>query len=290
MRVNITLEQARTLCCLYDEGSYTKAGAKLRKAHTAVLYSIRAIEKQLGMSLVRREGYRSHFTRAGIQFVQECRYLLDAEAKLLRAASELETGWEPSLKLIYDGIFPTDPILSAFKEIRNLGATTRFHLEVDYLGGVEKKFLGSDSAAMISILPSVAFKDKKDEFEIRELAPLAARLVASPAHPIFKSQKLRDSHVLVTVKGSDDRLMLPLQNLSIEQSFVVGDFHSKKSALVGGFGIGWMPIHMIGPELKSKRLRALPTQHKFRPLLIVRKTHLGRAMKELSKIMTSWGQ
>lgn len=277
--MQVALDQLRALDALARHGTFARAGEALRKRHTGVLYAIRQLEERLGLRLVDRSGYRTRLTPEGERVLEHGRRLLDAERALVAAAEELKTGWEPSLRLVFDGIFPVDPILRAVGEIARAGAPTRIDVSIEFLSGVERVFQeGAD--LMITVLPPAT------ELRAVRLAPVRAVLVARHDHPLASGEVSPDElsrHVLLTVRGSDPRLQLSTAGLDPPIAVRLADFTSKKVALEDGLGFGWMPERMVARELARGRLarvrwRGGESVHVFEPKLCYRRgARLGKA-------------
>src|SRR5690606_27810327 len=179
--MNVTLEQARCLDALARKQTFVEAGKELARTHTAVMYAVRGLEEQTGLRLLDRSGYRTRLTPEGERVLEHCRRLLEAEAALRQACTELRTGWEPELRIVVDGVFPTEPILRAVGALRAAGASTRFHISAEFLGGVEEAFDRDGAQLMISLLPP-----RMEGRVSISLPTLPALLVAHREHPLAR--------------------------------------------------------------------------------------------------------
>lgn len=255
--MNITLDQARALDALDRHGTLVKAGAALGKGHPAILHALRQMETHAGLDLVDRRGYRLKLTAAGRRVLEHCRRMLAAEAELAAACAEMRTGWEPSLRVVYDGIYPDEAVLRAVGAMVREGAPTRIHVSAEFLGGVEAAFARDDADLMIAVLPAVA-----PGVVATRLAPLRALLVAHRGHPLARRPGEVDDdalaeHVLVTVRGGDPRLALPTAGIERRVTIDLNDFHAKRAAILAGIGVGWLPEHLCRAELRRGALRVL---------------------------------
>lgn len=290
--MNLTLEQARALDALGRHGTFTAAAKELSKAHTAVLYAVRSMEEQTGLVLLDRTGYRTRLTPEGEQVLLHCRRLLEAERELLAACTELKTGWEPALRIVFDGVYPSEAILRAVGALREEGATTRFHVSADFLTGVEDRFERERAELMISLLPP-----RLEGLVSINLPAIPAVLVAHRAHPLSRrrgtlKEEALAADLLLTVRGSDPRLQLRTEHLEQRATVVLNDFSAKKTALLQGLGFGWMPTYLIERELKRGELKVLKLQHgsthAFQPRLHHRaQARLGRATARILAALTS---
>lgn len=286
-----SLEQLRALDAIARHGSFLGAARALRKGHTAVLYAVRTLEAQTGLTLLDRSGYRARLSPHGQAVLSRARLVLEAEGALGATIEQLRSGWEASLKVVLDGIVPTAPVLEALGELVAAKAPTRFDVTTDFLSGVAAKFIAEGAHLMVSVLPV-----ELEGLVTRALEPIEAVLVAARRHPLVKgglraSAAELERHVLLTVHGSDPRLQLPTRGLEQRSTVRLSDFSAKKAALLSGFGYGWMPRHLVDAELSSGVLRRLnwsgPTKHVLKPVLAYRPSVAeGRAGARLLQALT----
>lgn len=268
--MHITLDQARTLDAFARAGTLQAAARALHKGHPAVLYALKQLETQTGLSLFDRSGYRTRLTSAGEAVLRHCRELLEAERRLQETCAVLQSGWEPRLQVVFDAVFPLAPLLEAVRVLRAQAAPTRVMLAVDSLDGVEKRFEAESAQLMVSVLPP-----RSPELRTAALPKLQARLVAHRKHPLAKLPRVTEEalaqHVLLTVRGSDPRLQLATASLDQQSSVHLSDFHAKKAAILSGIGFGWLPDWLIEGELAAKTLVPLKlpqgSVHTFHPRL-----------------------
>ncbi len=288
--MNVTLEQARALDAWARCGTFQRAAQALHKGHTAVLYALRTLEEQAGLQLVDRRGYRSQLTPAGQRVLEQCRKLLAAEQEMESLCTELREGWEPSIKLVFDGVFPAAPILHVLGELAHENAPTRIEVAVAFLGRVEESFERDQADMMITVLPPQA-----PGLRVVALPHIRARLVTHRRHPLARRRRALtpddlNEYVLVTVQGSDPRLQLATGQLEQRSTVRLSDFQAKKAAILQGIGIGWLPEHLITRELQRGELVTLELDgrrwHTFEPKLYHRHGRLGRAGTRLVEALT----
>lgn len=270
----VTLDQARALDALARHGTFARAASALGKRHTAVLYALKTLEEQTGLALLDRRGYRTRLTAAGDRVLVHAQKLLACERDLEASCVEIRTGWEPELRMVFDGIFPVAPILGVVDAIARAGARTRVDMSTDFLAGVERTFVEADADLMISVLPPTS-----TDLRVVRLAPIRARLVVHRDHALARAGALLDpaalaAHVLLTVRGSDPRLHLSTSGLEPVLAVRLADFHAKKAGILARMGYGWMPEHLVSGELARGTLIALPAKlanvHVFEPRLYYR--------------------
>lgn len=289
--MQVTLEQARALAALAQEGTLQKAAHKLRKGHTAVLYALKGLEEQTGLLLLDRGGYRLKLTSEGQAVLAHARKLLDAERELAAACERIKTGWEPAVRLVFDGIVPITPVLGWMRSLLDGDAPTKVSVSAEFLGGVEEAFERSEADFMMAVLPP-----HRTGLTAHRMPPLRALLCAHQKHPLAKARRLSpadlEAHVLLTVRGSDPRLSLPTAGLSVRSQLHLNDFETKKQAILRGLGFGWLPEHVAARELQKKTLVVLRfaggAEHTFQPRLYHRASFRpGQAGTALIAVVTA---
>jgi DNA-binding transcriptional LysR family regulator len=288
--MHVTLEQARALAALAQHGTFAKAAQALRKRHTAVLYALRSLEEQTELELLDRRGYRTRLTSAGQRVLEQCHKLLAAEQELEAAVRDIRGGWEPRLRVVFDGIFPAQPIVDVVGKLAAARAPTRVDVSAEFLSGVEEAFFRDEADVMISVLPPAA-----TSLVARRLPPIRSFLVAHARHPLARartrlSSKDLEGHVLLVVRGADPRLLLSTASLEPRSTVVLADFSTKKGAVLSGVGFGWMPEYLVAREIDRGTLRVLrwtgASTHLFHPCLYLRRgSPPGRAAAMLIRAM-----
>lgn len=270
MVMQITLDQARALSALAQDGTLQKAAQRLHKGHTAVLYALNGLEEQTGLSLLDRSGYRLRLTSEGQTVLTHARKLLDVERELAAACERIKTGWEPAVRLVFDGIVPIAPVLGWMRSLIDRDAPTKISVSAEFLGGVDEAFERSEADFMMSVLPP-----HRTGLTAHRMSPVRAVLCAHQKHPLAKARRLSgddlSEHVLLTVRGSDPRLSLPTAGLAVRSQLHLNDFETKKLAILRGLGFGWLPEHVAARELSKKTLVVLRfaggAEHTFHPRL-----------------------
>src|SRR5215471_18331460 len=110
---DLELRHLRTFAAVARRGSFTRAAADLHIAQQAVSQQIKALERSLGVTLLRRTPRRVELTPEGVVFLADCRRVLaaaDRAARRVQAAARGEVG---TLRLAYTLVsaFETVPLL-----------------------------------------------------------------------------------------------------------------------------------------------------------------------------------
>jgi DNA-binding transcriptional LysR family regulator len=236
-----------------DAGSVSAAAQRLNKAASAISYHLRRLEEQVGEPLFDRSGYRLALTRQGESILAEARPILQALRALSGMSKRFREGWEPVLRIVYDGALPTHGIVAALQQLEARNPPTWVELTVSFLGGVEREFDKRDADLLIAAAPT-----GRSDLVIRTLAPLGFTLCCAASHALAQLervslQNLRGATELI-VSGPDDDPAYLSRHFGSHRVFRLSDFHTKRSAILEGLGFGWLPDFMATPLLHSGRL------------------------------------
>ena len=294
--MEITLEHAKVFEAVARLGTIQKAAEELNKVHSAILYSLNALEKQTGLELFDRSGYRNRLTLEGEIVLKYCRQLLEARQELEDICLQIKGGWEPSLKLVYDGIVDFNHIGDALYILDKLKAPTEVKVLSAHLSEVEDLFVIEKADMMVTILPL-----QRLQIPSINLKPIRMYLVAHQQHALGRASRKRlsysdlNQHTFVQVKTAPGQIGLSTEQMKFDSYFYVNDFHTKKAAILKRLGFGWLPDYLIKKELKAGTLRLLKTEidstHTVYPRLYHRpEEFVGKATRELIKFFRESSQ
>lgn len=243
-----------------DRGSVAGAAAALNKAQSAISYHLRRLEEQLGIAVLDRSGYRLRLTPEGEAILSEARPLLRKLDELGEYGARFRSGWEPELKIYFDGALPTETIASALSVLEAQGAPTRIDLRVGFLDGVQEDFRRQNGHVLIA-----AIMDHRPDLVVRGLPPLDFVLCCSSGHPLATGAEVPLAalleHTELIIPNRKDQPALPAHFFGSSRVFYLSDFHTKLAAIRQGLGFGWLPRYMAEPGLASGELAAISSEY-----------------------------
>jgi DNA-binding transcriptional LysR family regulator len=261
----VTLDQLRTFIAVAEEGSFSAAGRKLRRAQSGVSQTLTNLEGQLGVHLFDRSGRYPRLTEEGRALLQDARAVADHMGSFKAHAHSMHEGLEPELSVVVDVMYPMAGLIRAAGYSREAYPHTPLRLYVEALGGVVQPVLnGTCRIGIIGSLPMVP-----DELQSEPLLDVPFVTVVSPVHPLAK---VRATISKATVAKHVQLVLTDRTSLSEGRNFGVlspltwrlADLGAKHAFLQAGFGWGHMPLHMIEEDLKRKRLLTIKVEG-FKP-------------------------
>ena len=255
MLEGITLDQVRTFIAAVDEGSFSAAGRKLRRAQSVVSQTLANLEAQLGVKLFDRSSRYPRLTEEGLALLADARSVADHLDGLKARARSLREGLEPELSAVVDVMYPMEKLTCAAAQSRETFPHTPLRLYVEALGGVIKLVLdGTCSLGVIGSLPTVP-----DDLHSEHLIDIPFITVVSPTHRLAGRRGAISSNAL----AKEVQLVLTDRTaLSEGRSFGVmspltwrlADLGAKHAFLKAGLGWGHMPLAMVHADLESGAL------------------------------------
>jgi len=251
----VTLDQFRTFIAAVDEGSFSAAGRKLRRAQSVVSQTLANLEAQLGVKLFDRSARYPKLTEEGRSLLIDARSIANTIDGFKARARAMREGLEPELAVAIDVMYPMDAVTRAASHSREKYPHTALRLYVEALGGVIKPVLDrSCSIGVIGSLPLVP-----EELHAETLRDIPFVTVVSPDHPLAArrgtvSKSVIEKHVQLVLtdrttltEGRDFSVFSPL-------TWRLADLGAKLAFLRAGLGWGHMPLHMVSADLDANAL------------------------------------
>lgn len=251
----MSMDQLRTFIAAADEGSFSAAGRKLRRAQSVVSHTLANLEQQVGFALFDRSGRYPQLTEAGRALLEDARRAADSMDAFKARARTLAEGLEPELSVVVDVMYPIAKLTIAVQAFHKQFPATPLRLYVEALGAVVQPLLeGQCGIAVIGSLPEVP-PGCASEY----LLGVPAVAVVAPGHPlaaakgaIMRAEAARHVQLVLTdrsnlTQGRDYGVLSP-------HVWRLADLGAKHAFLRAGLGWGNMPLHMVEQDLDSRAL------------------------------------
>ena len=179
-----SVDQLLVLLAVVEEGSFTGAAKRLRRATSAVSYAIDTLETQLGLTLFDRGTTRKpKLSHVGEAIVSEAKAVAHSVDTLRARARGLLEGLESEVSLVVDPMYPTDPLVAVLNDFHMKFPTVPLRLLVQALGGVERLIRNGDAGIGIGGLMHM---DSRGLRRI-EIGGVTLIPVAASGHPLARA-------------------------------------------------------------------------------------------------------
>jgi DNA-binding transcriptional LysR family regulator len=254
MLERVSLDQLRMFIAAVDEGSFTAAGRRLKRAQSMVSQTLANLEGQLGVRLFDRGGRYPVLTDQGRALLSDARAvagdidLFNARAKSL--AGELE----PELSVAVDVMFPDATFTDAVVAFQKVFPATQLRFDIESSAVVEPVL---DGRCAVGIVASWLLTPPQLTYE--RLLSVRVPLLVSSRHPLASHRG-----VIPTAELAKHVQIVHFDPADISRNYGFGvrsprvwrlsHLEAKLAFLRAGFGFGGLPIHMVEADLASGAL------------------------------------
>ncbi len=255
--MRITLEALETLAAIAEQGSFARAAQVLHRVPSALTYTIKKLESDLGVELFDRSGRRAHLTPAGESLLLQGRQLLRDAEMLEQRIHRAAGGWETQLRIAVDELVPLELIYPLLADFYTLDAGTEISLSREVFGSGWDALIDHRADFVVGVAGDPPFGFG---FSSRSVGTASLVFAVAPSHPLTEvaepiPAEIISRHRAVVVADSSRRMpprtvgVLPGQPL-----LVVPSMQSKIEAQATGLGCGFVPVHLAAPWLEDGRL------------------------------------
>jgi DNA-binding transcriptional LysR family regulator len=254
MLEGISLDQLRTFIAAADEGSFSAAGRRLRRAQSVVSQTLANLESQLCLKLFDRTARYPVLTDQGRALLADARVVAGGVDILKARAKSLAGGLEPELSVAVDVMFPVEAFTAAVAAFQEKFPATLLRFDIASSAVVEPVI---DGRCAIGVVGS--WSVAPPQLTSEALLKVGTATVVSPRHPLAAYRKAIPRTVLAkhvqlvhidaaNISGAigDPRRSPRVWHLS--------HLGAKLAFLRAALGFGALPTHMLEEDLASGAL------------------------------------
>ncbi|WP_266170131.1 LysR family transcriptional regulator [Dyella subtropica] len=253
-----TLHDLQCFDAVVRAGGFQAAAAALHRSHPAVFAAVAKLERQLGLSLLDRSGYRVRLTADGRSFHHRAQSLLREVEGLRTHAAQLVMGEESELQVVIGDLCPRPQVLGMLGRFFAQCPGTRLHVHFEAVTGPWERLFDGDADL---ILHHVDKSDSRVEWvdlcEVPFIPVVAAGFLPSPVSRSIKPEQMREFTQCIirdTARHSPPRDYFTIEGA---HQCTVADQLMKKEIILQGLGWGHMPRFLIEEELRDGHLQSI---------------------------------
>lgn len=257
-----TLHDLQCFDAVVNAGGFQAAADALHRSHPAVYAAVAKLERQLGLALLDRTGYRVRPTPAGQAFQRRAQRLLRELQALRHYADQLSMGEESELRVVVGDLCPRPATLALLGRFFSDAPVTRLDLLYEAVSGPAERLHDGDADLILHRV------DKSDpRLEWIDLCKVPFVPVAAPDFlPVppgsdLSPERLRE---LTQCVIRDTARHSPAADYFIidgAHQCTVPDQNMKKEIILQGMAWGHLPKFLIDRELARSQLLALTNRH-----------------------------
>jgi DNA-binding transcriptional LysR family regulator len=179
---NVTINQLRAFVAVCDQGSFSGAARKLRRAQSAISHAIKALESAFEVELFERNTRKATLTAGGRSLLPDARAVIShTEEMKTRAVSIAEAG-VPQVSLAVDTYFPRMHLIESVRCLQAGFPTVEINLRITSMQGGER--LVCEGACALAVTIADVPELSAGTIERRYLCDTQMVTVCAPSHPL----------------------------------------------------------------------------------------------------------
>ncbi|MDX1914913.1 MAG: LysR family transcriptional regulator [Methylophilus sp.] len=292
MALKLSIEALEVIDSIARKGSFAAAAESLYRVPSALTYTIRKLEENLGVTLFDRSGHRATLTEAGEELLKEGRHLLEAAQTIECRVKRIATGVETDVGIAISDLFKTEAIYAILTDFYAQAFGTRIKLTREVFGG-SWDALQSGRADISIGAPGEA--PPSGSFSTKLLGHLEFVFAVAPHHPLASFPEPLDGQDIIqyrSIAAADSSRNLPARTSGIltgQDVLTVPDMQSKVEAQIYGLGVGYLPAKLAQRYVSTNQLviKQVAEPKTLAPTFLAwrssRKASMGKAQQWLIK-------
>ncbi|RTR39676.1 LysR family transcriptional regulator [Shewanella canadensis] len=265
MRLKTTLDQWLTLYEIDRAGSIQAAATALSKSHTTLIYAVKKLEGQLGVSLVQVKGRRAVLTDDGKALLRRADSMLEQARELEEISTQLARGIESEITIAIDHLCDRSWLYQPMADFLAQNSSTSIQVVETSLSKTTQ--MVTDELADISIVTLPVTNYPCEAFGIVTMLPVVAK-----SHPLAAKQPLCSADFTTTSQivvrdlgGTLKQVVKQAEKQGVQQEAKqdVGWLKSRQRITVDNFDHAWqaveqgagfcrLPEHLLNSRSHSK--------------------------------------
>lgn len=257
MNNKITLDALIVIDAIHKKGSFAAAAHALHRVPSAVTYTVRKLEQDLGVNLFDRSGHRAILTPAGAELQHQGERLLTAARALEAQVLRVSTGWEQTFHIAVDNMIPLARLVPHLEAFYRVQTGTGVQLLQEVYGGSWDALATNRADLVLGVPPEGPVGGG---YSIRTLGSVELVFAVAPHHPLAKAPEPLSNETILkyrAVSVADSSRSLPPRTAGLltgQEVLTVPTIESKISMQESGIGVGYVPRHLAQSSLETGRL------------------------------------
>ncbi|KQV53985.1 MULTISPECIES: LysR family transcriptional regulator [unclassified Duganella] len=253
-----TLHDLQCFDAVARSGGFQPAAELLHRSHPAVHAAVTRLERQTGLQLLDRSGYRVTLTAAGKSFHRKAQATLTELSGLQVHAQQLAMGQEDELRVVIGDMCPQREVLATLAAFFRNRPATRLHVQVEAVTGPIERLYDGDADLIVH---GVDQGDPRIEWMPLSRIPfvpvVAPGFLRFPASGAIKPVQLRGYTQCVIrdtarhTPGKDYFMVEGAHQCSVP------DQQMKKEIILQGLAWGHLPRFLVERELEEGSLLSI---------------------------------
>ncbi|MDE0925732.1 MAG: LysR substrate-binding domain-containing protein [Methylophilaceae bacterium] len=257
MSIKLSIESLEVIDAISRKGSFAAAAESLFRVPSALTYTVRKLEEDLGLSLFDRSGHRAILTKAGEELIKEGRPLLEAVQVLESRVKRVATGIETDITIAISDLFSNTAILQALADFYLQDFGTRVKITREVFGGSWDALITGRADISMGAPGDIP---SGGGYATKLIGNLDFVFAVAPQHPLASLKEPLNSQNIIQYRAvavADSSRNLPPRTAGIltgQDVLTVHNMESKLEAQIMGLGVGYVPKHLALRYAKAGKL------------------------------------
>lgn len=257
MSTKLSLESLEVLDAIALKGSFAAAAESLFRVPSAITYTVRKLEQDLGVALFNRSGHRAQLTPAGTELLREGRLLLNAANELESRVKLVASGVETELTIAISDVLNLNALYPLLEKFYAQHFGTRLKLLREVYGGSWDALISARANISIGAPGDVP---PDGGYTAKAMGSLTFHYAVAIHHPLAKmAEPLQNQDIMHyrSISAADSsRNLAPRTSgiLSGQDVLSVPDMQAKLDAQIAGLGVGYLPSRLAERYALSGKL------------------------------------
>ncbi|WP_189532562.1 LysR family transcriptional regulator [Paludibacterium paludis] len=244
MKLKSTLEQWLTLLEIDKAGSIQAAALSLNKSHTTLIYAIRKLEAQLGVSLLKIEGKRSVLTDHAKTLLRRAVPMIEQARDLELIGAQLSQGMESEIHVSIDHLCCREWLYRPLRRFFEQNPGTSVQVRETSLSSTQRAVRERQVDLAIVNLP--VENHLAEAFGLVTMIPVAARHHSlAQKCGVTNEDLLVETQIVLRDLGAEGSASENVGWLKAQRRLTVDSFDQAWQAVQAGLGFCRIPDHML---------------------------------------------
>ncbi len=238
-------------------GSFTAAANYLNKVPSAISYSIKQVEDELGTPLFVRHHRSVSLTPAGEHFLTVSRDLLKQLQDIKHSTQRVANNWQPTISITFDSLVRADKISALIANFYKKFDDVELIVRLGVFNGVLESLVTGHSDLAIGATAAIP---NGGYFKYRDMGKVDWVFCVNSKHPLSSSEKpllneeLTQYPVVCIEDTARETPKRELWRLPNQRRIIVPDWIRAINCVSSGLGVGFFPRHLVDMFISAGRL------------------------------------
>lgn len=244
----LSSEMLKIIHTVASYGSFSTAAEQLYKVPSAISYSIKKAEEELGFSLFDRSGRKIQLTEAGKYFIQNSQWMMTSFNELVKNACLIDKGIEAKFTIAINNIIHTDGLINLSRQFIQKFPASELTIRTEVYNGCWDALYAKRADLVIG---APHYSPQIQDICFQSIGYMEWDFIVSRHHPlatcteVLTATQLREFPVVLV---KDTALNISQQNawaLEGQKKLFVPELTTAINMIRNNVGIGYIPHHRI---------------------------------------------